>query len=135
MLPEPRKGGFAADLSPESLSAVRRSLVPCRPSATQCFCGWLEDLGSEASNCDMACAGDETQLCGGFDAISVYEFYSEETSTSGETDGYLGCFQDGNGNRLMTEKAVSSAMTAEVIPPDSGQGLKKSDLRFFVHIF
>ncbi len=39
---------------------------------TQCFCGRSYGKFGKADNCDMACGGDSSEICGGFWAIGVY---------------------------------------------------------------
>ena len=39
---------------------------------TECFCANEYDLLGPADNCDMACGGDSSQICGGAWALSVY---------------------------------------------------------------
>lgn len=77
----------------------------------QCFCGSPASLGSDtADNCDMECAGDSSQLCGGFNAINVYE-YTDETNSEYT---YMGCYTDSSSNRVMGSMSVSSSMTIDV---------------------
>lgn len=58
----------------------------------ECFCGMPGDdyaaLGEGICNFD--CAGDETQVCGGRDAMSVYVMKEYEP----DTYSFLGCYRD-----------------------------------------
>ena len=38
---------------------------------TECFCGDSYDKHGEASNCDVPCSGDGSEICGGDNANSV----------------------------------------------------------------
>lgn len=58
----------------------------------------------------MACAGDSNKICGGYDAITIYEY--TEVTDSDYT--YMGCFTDSKLNRVMGSKIVNSSMTTEV---------------------
>ena len=40
---------------------------------TQCFCGNSYDKYGAADNCDVKCAGDQSQTCGGGWANQVYD--------------------------------------------------------------
>lgn len=84
----------------------------------------MTDLGT--ATCDMECSGDGTQICGDFDAISLYE-YSDTSPTpvpptpepppKPTEDEYisLGCFGDVGGSRVFRASASeSSSMTTEV---------------------
>lgn len=44
----------------------------------------------------MECSGDESETCGGRNAISVYEFTDDSSS------GYAGCFVDSTRDRVLT---------------------------------
>jgi len=55
-----------------------------------CFCGNSYGKYGKATNCDMKCAGNSNEICGGSWANSLYEFV-----ISGVTVGdYKGCFKD-----------------------------------------
>lgn len=79
---------------------------------TQCFCGRTSDdpdkLGP--ATCDMSCAGDASETCGGRLAISVYEYTERRTSE------YAGCFVDESGLRALSGKSRKGDpnMTREV---------------------
>lgn len=67
-------------------------------------------MGSTASNCDFDCAGDSSETCGGYDAISIYTYGGGSSSTG----TYVGCYTDSASNRVMTSMTMSDSMTNEV---------------------
>lgn len=79
----------------------------------QCFCGLPTDdpyiLGA-ATNCDKACVGDTTEICGGNEAISLYTLPAAVATTS----VFLGCYNDVKEGRIMEGKVSASSMTNEV---------------------
>lgn len=85
----------------------------------QCYCGVAADdparLGD--ARCSIPCAGDATQVCGGFNAISVYEF----VDTVDIEPENLGCWRDTRNDRIMEFEQSDSSMTNEVsrspLPP------------------
>ncbi|CAM9784272.1 unnamed protein product [Pylaiella littoralis] len=79
----------------------------------ECFC--TGDLGttSDTSACTMDCAGTEGEICGGSDAISVYEIDAPVTTPDDYTS--LGCYSDPqDGSRAMEVKKTASEMSAEI---------------------
>lgn len=40
--------------------------------ANQCYCGTVPSNATTSSNCNMACSGDQTALCGGGNALTIY---------------------------------------------------------------
>lgn len=82
--------------------------------STECYCGVKfsnnATLGSAA--CTMPCGGDNTKLCGGPGALSVYNWTSwkPEPQLNGWAD--LGCWKEGVGERaLQGASTVISNMT------------------------
>ncbi|KAI0175889.1 hypothetical protein GGR52DRAFT_334817 [Hypoxylon sp. FL1284] len=94
--------------------------------ARECYCGDKLETGSAeapASDCNMACAGEASEYCGGSDRLSVYVKNGTDivtttsaTSTAGPTssspgtpaatgfpDGWTeqGCWEDGPNGRIM----------------------------------
>lgn len=63
------------------------------------------------ATCDFECAGDETEICGGFFAISVYQ-YPDVVITP--TPTFLGCWGDSKGGRIMMNKQTDGTMTTDV---------------------
>ncbi len=94
--------------------------------STQCLAGSVLNSASTvlASNkCNMACAGNSTQTCGGPNAISLYNntLYVKPTNPnpvnvpnqSGSQYGYVGCYSEPSGARALgsTAQFGSSAPT------------------------
>ncbi|CAM9947269.1 unnamed protein product, partial [Sphacelaria rigidula] len=67
--------------------------------ASECFCGVegddFERLGA-SDNCNMECTGDDSEICGGRSAMSVY--YGDDTPPP--TSTYKGCYTD-TSSRIM----------------------------------
>ncbi|CAM9620770.1 unnamed protein product [Ectocarpus sp. 6 AP-2014] len=82
-------------------------------SSTECWCGaeGADYDGSGAGVCDMPCGGNADEICGGFNAMSVYE----NAVDGGEIDdpSYLGCYSDPADSRVFVQDISSDAMTAE----------------------
>ena len=58
----------------------------------------------------MDCAGDNTQTCGGRDAISVYDCKTDPPSRE-----FLGCWRDSQNARIMdVVESNAASMTNEV---------------------
>jgi len=57
-----------------------------------CLCGDSYGKHGEATNCDQACTGDATEMCGGDWANSVYSIDNPAFVTYGST--YIGCYAD-----------------------------------------
>lgn len=82
-----------------------------------------------SDNCVMSCAGDDTETCGGYYAISVY-FYSDIVPTQEVTPSpavtpmpaqptstsstFVGCYVDPKDDRLLDDMTSSTSMTMEV---------------------
>ena len=71
-----------------------------------CFCGY-QTTGNEpaiSNDCDISCSGEPSEICGGLDAISLYN----DASTTDPLDAtFLGCFDDSN-SRLLDGVSISS---------------------------
>lgn len=85
-------------------------IVTCFPRGMQCFCGSASDDPTKngEATCDMDCSGDDTRICGGRDAISVYQ-YDESPYVD------VGCYVD-DATRVLTgeSQAGNPYMTTEV---------------------
>ncbi|CAM9382480.1 unnamed protein product, partial [Ectocarpus sp. 8 AP-2014] len=76
--------------------------------STQCWCGDNADYGANgAGECDMACSGDASEICGGSYSMSVYE-NDDPVDLS-----YRGCYSDPADSRIFVEAGSSDGMTAE----------------------
>lgn len=109
-----------AKTSPLSAVFVSLQRAPGAPATyTQCFCGVESDDPDEFGEavCNFECAGDPSQTCGGFNAISVYTFGTDgpPPTPAPVTPEFLGCWADFKSNRLMTLVVeATAAMTIEV---------------------
>ncbi|CAN0440218.1 unnamed protein product [Pylaiella littoralis] len=95
-------------------------------NANECFCG--DDLGATSAStaCTSECLGNTSEICGGFNAILVYEVEDPVTTpaTPPSTSSVLstpsdytslGCFPDlRDGSRAMELKLQASEMSAEI---------------------
>ena len=78
----------------------------------QCWCGGESTdytTHGDSDACTVACAGDASQTCGGSYAINVFEH-----DTAAPPPGYLGCWKDSAGDRIMDIVESSSSMTNDV---------------------
>ncbi|CAM9396735.1 unnamed protein product, partial [Laminaria digitata] len=94
--------------------------------STQCFCATYLDNPTAGGygKCDIECAGDRSEACGGYDAINVYryghfkggdgdEVYGDAVEVSYPT--YLGCWgDDARYGHIMQHQTLDDAMTNEV---------------------
>jgi len=67
---------------------------------TQCFCGAAIQNGAAPvapESCNLACAGDAAQVCGGSNAVSLYEVTPAWQS--------LGCYSDKGTARTLSSSA------------------------------
>ncbi|CAN0400855.1 unnamed protein product [Pylaiella littoralis] len=91
----------------------------------ECFC--TSELGTttESSDCTMDCANTEGEICGGFNAISVYEIDSRTPAPTpapgtlvpgtGENFVYAGCAVDSQNPRIMEVGPFTDVpMSAEI---------------------
>lgn len=92
----------------------------------QCYCGTTADFANlvASDQCGLTyptlCTGDGTTACGGVGAISVYVVSGVVSPlppppvTPETTYTMEGCFADSKTNRIMGDKMVKEAMSAEV---------------------
>ncbi|CAM9199998.1 unnamed protein product [Ectocarpus sp. 12 AP-2014] len=86
----------------------------------ECWCGNNDAYDTNGvAVCDMECAGDASDICGGFFAMSVYSTGSEPLETPAPVDvveptdpTYLGCFVDSQTERVFPVSTDSGSMTA-----------------------
>jgi hypothetical protein len=88
--------------------------------SSECWCGNELTSGSAAaplSDCDYACAGDATEMCGGSRRLSLYQNVDwtapEDPSSIGSYEFY-GCVTDSPARTLAATSLTSSAMTLEM---------------------
>ncbi|CAM9124123.1 unnamed protein product [Hapterophycus canaliculatus] len=84
---------------------------------SECWCGSTdEDVFRHGSaTCDYPCGGDDEQTCGGYWAVSLYEYGSALPFDIPEGSRYLGCYRDHRFERALSLKlTTSNDMTYEV---------------------
>jgi hypothetical protein len=95
--------------------------------ANECYCDSQIAASAESSSaCTMACAGNSTEICGGSNAINIYNSTTPaSTGTGGPAKGvnateilpftYQGCYTDNNasGRALMYQQPDNTSMTVE----------------------
>ncbi|KAF1951711.1 WSC-domain-containing protein, partial [Byssothecium circinans] len=82
-------------------------------SGERCYCGnsLLEQSGT--TGCSLPCSGDESQVCGGSDRLTVYT--NLVTFSGGSDWTSLGCFYDKKKARTLSKLVLaSSVMTPEI---------------------
>ncbi|CAM9552578.1 unnamed protein product [Pylaiella littoralis] len=62
--------------------------------------------------CDIPCAGNDEEICGGYDAFSLYKMDWPEAPT--DDPEYVGCYRDDQNDRVMTDKVTLGDMTPAV---------------------
>ncbi|CAB1114978.1 unnamed protein product [Ectocarpus sp. CCAP 1310/34] len=81
---------------------------------TECWCGSTDEKDDEdlfrhgSATCEYPCAGDEEQTCGGYWAISLYEYGSALATDIPEGSRYLGCYSDHRFERALSLKLTTS---------------------------
>lgn len=101
-----------------SISLFSHYFTVRTPFATQCWCG-ASDVDyaiNGMGTCDMACAGDDTETCGGFFAFNLYNVPTAAPTPAPTPAPTLypvptGCFRDLRDDRVMTNMMTSSTMT------------------------
>lgn len=75
--------------------------------STECYCG-LDTPPQSTTGCNMGCAGDTSQACGGPGTITVYENPSLMPRTNPGNDCWrsIGCYADSTSSRTL-ERRVS----------------------------
>jgi len=89
---------------------------------TECYCGLALDpnsvLADDDSQCSYACAGDETEMCGGSALISVYTNSAASGPSDPEAIGnyeFQGCWTDLTPGRVLpVAMGADSQMTPEL---------------------
>lgn len=80
----------------------------------QCWCGNAStdyDQYGETT-CTLSCSGDSSEICGGYNAMSVYE--NDGIVAPNPNPSFLGCFADSKMVRIMVKEASQSDMKSEV---------------------
>lgn len=88
----------------------------------QCWCGAesVDYARHGYSSCEFPCSGDDTEICGGYDAFSLY--LNDGSGTVDPTPAptpskpaYVGCYKDKKDDRVFTgEKYTDEHMTNDV---------------------
>ncbi|KAI1423013.1 hypothetical protein F5Y12DRAFT_716792 [Xylaria sp. FL1777] len=96
----------------------------------ECYCGQSIDPRSNVTvdaDCNMVCAGDETEYCGGSDRLEMYRLINPPTSTSTMPTPTItptqkptvppyalqGCWTEGDGVRALDAKSTAGNVTLE----------------------
>lgn len=96
----------------------------------ECYCGnSFSNAGykqSDMSTCNMACAGNSSETCGGPDRLNVYNFNNTIAASAIPTSApagsgttamldwtYLGCYNDSVQSRTLLNQAANNAATVE----------------------
>ncbi|KAF2267176.1 heme peroxidase, partial [Lojkania enalia] len=85
----------------------------------ECYCGNTLDSSSylvSSTECNMACSGDPSEMCGAASRMNLYKNSSRSTPISPQIDGYnnLGCYNEPSSVRALSDKETSSStMTVE----------------------
>jgi hypothetical protein len=83
----------------------------------ECFCSSTITGGASylsSSSCNMPCAGDDTEICGGDQVVSVYTATTVLRTINFGSDGYsyLGCYRDDVAARTLPNRvSVGGALT------------------------
>ncbi|CAM9093516.1 unnamed protein product [Pylaiella littoralis] len=85
---------------------------------SECWCGSADDdedvFRHGTATCTYPCAGDEERSCGGYWAMSLYEYGSALPIDTPVGSRYLGCYKDSLDERVLGLKMTTSAdMTPE----------------------
>ncbi|KAF2186183.1 heme peroxidase [Zopfia rhizophila CBS 207.26] len=79
----------------------------------ECYCGNALDASSEimgATDCNLGCLGNSTQLCGGASRLSLYKNLKYVPMVNPKIDGYnyLGCYSEGTAGRALADSTTAS---------------------------
>jgi WSC domain len=105
----------------------------------QCYCGNIlpnDSYNASSTDCNMACTGDDNEVCGGSDRLTLFwngknettatSFSSTTSSSTLSTSSspssvappvgwtFLGCYTDNTDNRTFLSSYFPSLMTIEV---------------------
>ena len=110
-----------------------------------CFCGNSYGKHGQATNCDMKCAGNSNEICGGAWANSIYELVLSPWSGAADADTshvtgigeYKGCFQDNEADRDLNKASdFIASLTLEMCADlCRKQGHKYAGAQYRQHCF
>ncbi|KAG4436351.1 hypothetical protein IFR05_008172 [Cadophora sp. M221] len=85
----------------------------------ECFCGAsVNNIQATETDCDSPCAGDKTEICGGFNRVSIYQDPTFPVADPTTISDYqkLGCYSEGSMGRSLAwrqDQVNGSAMTVQ----------------------
>lgn len=91
--------------------------------SVECYCASALRYDYVVTGCDMTCGGDSSEICGGGDALSVYDYsgtfptpanLASVTTSNGEVYTYGGCFQDDDPYRVLSGTSSTSMQSVEL---------------------
>ena len=121
------------EYSAECCKCCERSRYVMMLNARVTDCGSTLDHGSaptSASDCNMVCAGNSSEYCGGPNRLNMYNYTGTLTTSGGSTGGstggpthltsglpgnwtYGGCYMDNANGRILGDELDSNTMTVE----------------------
>lgn len=111
---------YGSDMTTEVCAAYCKNYLYFGTEYSQeCYCGNSLPLGlANSTTCNMLCAGDSTETCGGPNGLSLYQNPSTSMLTAPTTVGnyaFQGCYTDSTGQRTLgaTFTYDSQGMTLE----------------------
>lgn len=94
--------------------------------SVQCYCGQtLSSTAVETDSCNLPCSGDNTHICGGASAISVYKYKAGLNATS-STNVTYGSNVTLSGNGTLSWNATASATASPVAAANGTSGVFNS---------
>ncbi|OLN89009.1 WSC domain-containing protein-like protein 5 [Colletotrichum chlorophyti] len=108
----------------------------------ECFCGGSIQNGGHSisgSLCNLPCTADHSQLCGGRDAINIYQTTVPQQGPSTINDGWKSksCYTDSPSGRTLSFKVpdFSSFSAAQCVSKCFGSGYRYAGLEFGCECF
>ncbi|KAH7418127.1 WSC domain-containing protein [Cadophora sp. MPI-SDFR-AT-0126] len=85
----------------------------------ECFCGAsVNNIQADEADCDFSCTGDDTEICGGLDRVSIYQDPTFPVADYTTISDYvkLGCYSEGSVGRSLAwrqDQVNATTMTVE----------------------
>ncbi|KAK0125112.1 hypothetical protein ONS96_008978 [Cadophora gregata f. sp. sojae] len=85
----------------------------------ECFCGAsVNNIQADEADCDFSCAGDDSEICGGFNRVSIYQDPTFPVADYTTVSDYVksGCYSEGSMGRSLAwrqDQVVAATMTVE----------------------